>query len=116
MLGNDLIEFPEQLHLVGEALDDGLDDQVAVGQLPEVGAEAQLRADAFDILVAQLAPEAAALEGLLHPRASGTERLVSGLGHPRAQTAAGADLGDARAHQPGTDDAHGPDLHGCLQE
>ena len=67
VLGHDLVEAAEQLHLVGEAFDDRLDHQVAVAQLAEVGAEAQLRADPLHVVVAELAAGAAALERPLDP-------------------------------------------------
>jgi hypothetical protein len=95
VLGNDLVQLAEQLHLLGEALDDRLDDDVAVAQFVEVGAEAQAAADRVDVVVTELATLATALQGLLHAMATGCQCVVVGLCDARAQAAASTDLGDA---------------------
>jgi len=81
--------------LVQQALDDGFHNEVAVGQLPEVGAEAQLAADALHGLRAELATLAAPLQGPLNPPATGGQGIVAHLGDPSSDAIAGTDLRDA---------------------
>ena len=108
----DAVELVEQVLLGGQVLDDRLDDEVAVGQLAEVGRGRDPAEGGLAVLVGRACPSRPAWPATSRgrppwrrpsPAAGAQHHLVAGLGRH---------LGDARAHDPRPDDAHALDRHG----
>ena len=110
-VGADAVELGEEVLLGGEVLDDRLEHEVAVGELAEVGDRAHPAEHRVALGGVELAPLDLLGERLLE---AGDHR-VGGALRPAAQhdldAGLGRDLGDARAHDPRTDDADALDRH-----
>ena len=111
MLGTDAVELGEEVLLGGEVLDDRLDDEVALLELAEIGDRAHPSQHRVALGRFELAPVDLLRQRLLEPgdhrvggalRAAPQHDLDPGLGR---------DLGDARAHDPRTDDPDALDRH-----
>ena len=96
--GHDLVEHLEDLGLHLLVLDDGLDHQVTVGELAEVGGEASRACVAVPLLLGDLAALGGLGQGVEQPGAADLQGLAGGLGDLHVQSGAGAHLGDARSH------------------
>jgi hypothetical protein len=109
----DSLELGKEPPLRLQLFDDRLDDEVAVGQVVELGRQRQ-------------PPEGRVLVGLGHApflhgpaevaldrRAGAFVQLVGDLPADRRMPRLGADLGDARAHRPQPDNSNPLDLHGA---
>ena len=73
-------------------------DQIAVGELAEVGGEAEPRQRRVALLLGDLAAFGGLGQGVEQPGAADLQGLAGGLGDLHVQAGAGAHLGDARAH------------------
>jgi hypothetical protein len=93
-VGDDPAEFAEDLGLDGLVLDDGLDHQLPVGQVIQVGGEGELAKRAVALALGHLARADATLQGLHDAVASRCDERVGGLEHRHADTGADGDLGD----------------------
>ena len=110
--GDDVVELLEERDLRRKLLDDRLDAEIALRKILEARGEGQQAVDPLDVLVAELPGFAAALERRTHPALTGGQLLGSRLGDQGPDAVAGTHFSDPRAHQPGADDPHAPDLHG----
>ena len=89
--------------------DDGLDHQLPVGQVGQVGGEGQLVERAVALALGHLAGADAALQRLDDAVASGGDQRLGGLEHRHVDAGAYRDLGDAGAHLPGSDNTYSLD-------
>lgn len=105
----DLVEVLEERALDGEVLDDGLDDEVDLGEVLEAGRAAHVGQGRVAVLLGGLAALDGLLEALGERRA---HRLDLGVaaGHERhVEAGLGEDLDHAGGHRAGADDADRPD-------
>ena len=103
----DVVELAEQLLLDGEVLDDRLDDEVAVGEVVELGGGG----DPGEITASRSASSSLPRSTCLASDFSSAATMASALScwRDRSTTSMpglGGHLGDARAHDPRPDDAH----------
>ncbi len=101
LAGDDLVEDLEDVQLDLLVLHDGLDHQVAVGELAEVGGEAQPAQRGVPLLLGELAALGGLGERVGQPGPAQLQRVPGGLRDPDVEPRLGADLGDAGAHLPG---------------
>ena len=81
--GHDLVEHLEDLRLDLLVLHDGLDDEVAVGELAEVGGEGEPVQRGVPLLRGDLAALGGLVQGVDQPGAAELQRLARGLGDHR---------------------------------
>ncbi len=112
---DDGVELRVSLALFGHVLDDGLDDDVAVGKVLHVGGALEPRLRGRLLLGGDAALFRAALdqprERLLDAGKTLVEKLLFLLEHDHVATRCGRDLRDARAHQTTTEYANFFDIH-----
>ena len=96
--GQHLVEHLEDLGLDLLVLHDGLDHQVAVGELAEVRGEGEAVERRVALLLGDLAALGGLAQGVGQPGPAQLQRLAGGLGDPHVQPGPGTHLGDARAH------------------
>ncbi len=108
--GDHLVEHLEDLGLHLLVLDDGLDHQVPVGELAEVGGEAQPRLGGVQLLLGDLAALGGLGQGVEQPGTADLQGFAGGLGDLHVQSRAGAHLGDARAHLAAAHDSDALDV------
>ena len=94
---------------MSRVLGDGLDDELAVGQVAEVVGEGQAGEGPVPLLLAELAAPYAPVEGGGDTAAAGFDGVVGGFGDTDVEAAAGGDFGDAGAHEAAADDAETSD-------
>src|SRR5688572_12198054 len=106
-VGHDVpVELAEDRHLRRLVLDDGFDDQLAIGEVGEVGRERQPRQRSVTCRLAELAGVEPAVERLHQPSPSRLGGGVVDLVHHDVEPRPGAHLCDAGAHQPASHDTH----------
>lgn len=96
--GHDLVEDLEDLGLDLLVLDHGLDDQVTVGELAEIGGEAEAGEGGVPLLLGDLAALGGLGQGVQQPGTADLQGFAGRLGDLDVETGAGADLCDARSH------------------
>lgn len=106
---DDLVEGGEDVGLGLGVLDDGLDDEVAVGEVVEAAGEDRPGQRVLGRDAVQFAALDGAFEGDGHPLAGGPGRGRVGFADDGVEACAGAHLGDARAHLAAADDTDPPD-------
>jgi hypothetical protein len=94
------VELPEHPELDVLSLGHGLHDQLAVGELAEVGHEAQTTVHRTGRRLVELAPLHRLGQRALDALAPGGQRPRVGLGHEDVTPGPSRHLGDARPHQP----------------
>lgn len=105
LIGDDRIEFGEDLLLDLLVLAGGFDDELTVGHRTEVGGEGHPAERLVAFLFGHLAALDALGEGLLDARAAGGHRLVADVADDDVKAGAGEHLSDARSHQAAADDS-----------
>ena len=115
---DDGVELRVGLALLGHVLDDGLDDDVAVGEVLHVGGALEPRLRGGLLLGGDAALFDAALDEtrqrLLDAGKAFVEKLLFLLEHDDVAARGGRDLRDAGAHQSTTEYANFFDFHECL--
>ena len=99
------VEFGEDLGLDLLVLDDGLHDELTVGEVAEVGGEAQPPSGLLPLALGDLAAAHAAVERPQDAGAAGRREFAGLLEHQHVDMRAGAHLGDTCAHDAGADHA-----------
>jgi hypothetical protein len=110
-VGDHPVQFGEDRGLDGVVFDDGLDDQLAIGQLAQVGGEGQVADGVVAFAFGDLARAHTPLQGLDDPVASGGDQCVGGLEDQHVDAGARRHLGDSGAHLSGADDTYSLDRH-----
>src|SRR5262249_8058292 len=104
------IELGEHLALQLELLEHGLDDEVAIGEIGELGRERQARDRSVAFFLRHPSLLDAARQVALDRGASTQAELVADLAADRLQARLDAHLCEASAHRPEADDADLADL------
>ena len=102
---DDLLELGEQRPLDREVLDDALDDEVAVGEVAEVVGGRDAAEDGVALGRSSL-PLATCLSRLAVSAATPPSAPARRRDRTTTSNPAGGDLGQSRAHDPRSDDAH----------
>ena len=106
------VQLAEHLALEVELLQHGLDHEVAVGEIRELGRQAQPGQRRVPLSLRQAAFLDTTGEIALDRRASPLTELGAHLVSDRLETSLNADLRDSGAHRAEADHAHLADLHG----
>ena len=110
-VGDDLVELGEDRLLDVLVLARGLDDELPVGEIGDVGGEPQTRQRRLRLGGRELALLHGLGQGLLDPSATGGNRVVADLGDDDVAAGLREHLGDARPHEPAADDGGACDDH-----
>jgi len=108
---DDPVDLAPHLDLEVEVLGDGLDHEVAVGEVRVVERAMDAAARLVGGRLLELALLDRARQLLLDLAEPLVERALVGLAHDDVVAGLGRDLGDSVAHQPAADDAHLLDVH-----
>ncbi len=105
VLGDQRLQLDEQRLLGLEVLDDGLDQQVATGQLLQGRSRLHARQGGIEFFGAQAALGQTALQQLAIETQRLGDRLAARVVEPHLFASAGKQLSDAPPHGAGTDDS-----------
>ena len=100
------VQLGEHLGLESKVLDDGLDDQVTVGEIGEIGGERQVAECGRMPILVELAPLERPTQRALDPRPAALSGGSVDFAHDRRQPGLGHDLGHAAAHLSSAHDAY----------
>ncbi|SKY92038.1 Uncharacterised protein [Mycobacteroides abscessus subsp. abscessus] len=110
-----LVEDGEDFGLDGLVLDDGLADDVPVGEAVEFGGESQSQRRLFAFTLGELAARHSPIERAQYPRPATGDELTRRFVDQNVCVRPGTYLGDPRAHLARTDHADTPCVrHHCL--
>ncbi len=105
-IGDDLVEFGEDLRLDGLVLDDRLDGQLTVGEVGQLGGVAQPRQRRLALVGGQFALADGPLQRCLDPGLARGGQLVGGFEDHHVGPGFRRYLSDPRTHLPSTDYAN----------
>ena len=104
--GDDAVEGPEELLLLVEILDDGLDDEIAVAEVGHVERAPDAPAIFGGLIFCDLALAGEHLPCAVDACHALVEQVLVDLGQHNIITGLGGALGNAAAHQAAADDAY----------
>ena len=107
--GSDAVELGEDLALDRRLLEHGLDDDVAAGEIGELGRDAETGGRRVAGVLVELALLDLAREEVLDPPARALSQVGAHLAPDHVEARLDRDLRDTGAHRP---EPHDPDLHG----
>ena len=110
-LGDDLVQRAEDGDLGLLRLEDRLDHELPIAKVADVGREPDRLEGPVALLLRKLAAPQGAGERRIDSAPPAIEGVVVHLAHDHVEPGPGADLGDARAHQPAAHDADPFDAH-----
>lgn len=102
---DDLAQSADDLDFELADLGDGLDDELAVGQVVEIMGERESRQGEFTLLRGDLTPLHSLVEGGCDAAAAGLGRAAGDFGDTHFEALAGGDFGDAGNHESAADHA-----------
>jgi hypothetical protein len=103
---DDLVELTEDVGLQRLVLDDRLDDEVAVGEVAQLGGVRQVLRDRVVLGLADLVRLQRPVDGVLDLRLAPLDGAGIDFAHDRRHARLGAHFGDSRSHEAATNDPH----------